>query len=124
MARIVCSEAKIRGQWMPMKSWKLAAIENSQVVAPRCGKHVRTLLFALLGLLACAIALATDVVVRKGPAATLNNALLRPYRVLNSTHGLPQNTVYALANGPDGVFMWARKMGFRVLTVAVSRVSR
>ena len=87
-----------------MKCWKVANIEKTPGLARCRVSRVYTRFAALLAYFAfsTALALANEVLVLKGAAATPNNALLSPYRVLNSTDGLPQNTVYAMANGPDG----------------------
>ena len=85
-----------------MKCWKKAGIEKTPGLAYCRVSQVHALFAVLLAYFACSSALANEVLVLKGAAATPNNALLSPYRVLNSTDGLPQNTVYAMANGPDG----------------------
>ncbi len=96
-----------------MKCWKLAALKIAQVLAHCRHRHVHALFFGLLVYVVSAAALASEIQALpspqlsklqlvKGSVATPNNALLSPYRVFNSTDGLPQNTVYAMANGPDG----------------------
>ncbi len=85
---------------------------RNQATAGQTQNHaqrgLRNLYGLFLGFLLCqagSVAAASplpEVLVLKGAKATPNNALLSPYRVLNSTDGLPQNTVYAMANGPDG----------------------
>ncbi len=85
-----------------MQRWKKGVVCNTVIRTQRRINRVGALIFAFLGCLLSCSAFANEVVVLQGAAATPNSALLSPYRVLNSTDGLPQNTVYAMATGPDG----------------------
>ena len=99
--------------WMAMKCWKVAALDKSQALRRRRLAQVHALFLGMLACLLCGAALANQAQVVpahrvhelrtvKGSPATPNSTLISPYRVLNSIDGLPQNTVRAMASGPDG----------------------